>query len=70
MTAEVIPKLDNKRGLISNNSMNEKWEMQTLVKIRKRSFWDFFNFFDRKPKYTILALKLNEIVEEKVHLGL
>ncbi|XP_015246556.1 PREDICTED: uncharacterized protein LOC107095099 [Cyprinodon variegatus] len=68
MTAEVIQKLD-KRGLISTNSMNEQWEMQTLVKIRKRSFWDFFKFSDRKPKYTILALKLNEIVEEKIHLG-
>lgn len=67
LTEAVVKKLGSNGGLISNNALNKKWEILTLVKIGTNSY---FSYFYPRPKYTCYDLKLGDIIDENIRLGL
>ncbi|XP_015246561.1 PREDICTED: uncharacterized protein LOC107095101 [Cyprinodon variegatus] len=64
VTEVVIKNLSHKKGLISNDNIENKWKIGTLVKIKKRSFCKYFK---QRPKYTCLNATLSKIVEEEIN---
>ncbi|KAM4719277.1 uncharacterized protein FYW61_015117 [Anableps anableps] len=65
LTEAIVKKLGANSDLISNDALNKKWEMLTLVKIGTKSF---FSYFFPRPKYTCYDLKLSDIVDENICL--
>ncbi|MEQ2237880.1 hypothetical protein ILYODFUR_027731 [Ilyodon furcidens] len=65
LTEEIVKKLGNNSDLISNDALNKKWEMLTLVKVGARSF---FSYFYPRPKYTCYDLTLMDIIDENICL--
>ncbi|XP_035995795.1 uncharacterized protein LOC105925755 [Fundulus heteroclitus] len=62
-TKAIVEKLS--ANLISNDDLNRNWELLTLVKIRKKNL---FTYFDSRAKYQPLALKLSSIVDADLDL--